>query len=103
MFFFWLEQAWQCSPGKEVQWNLLALFTASGMLYLEISLMAFLLNDNYMNAMETLSHTSIVAGIIVFVDTLLKVSLVLINIYIMRASSVSIWLFCKMLVDYFYD
>jgi hypothetical protein len=65
--------------------------------------MAFLLNDNYMNAMETLSHTSIVAGIIVFVDTLLKVSLVLINIYIMRACSVSIWLFCKMLVDYFYD
>ncbi|KAK2411415.1 protein CANDIDATE G-PROTEIN COUPLED RECEPTOR [Trifolium repens] len=67
-----LLQAWQCSPGKVVQWNLLSLFTASGMLYLEISLMAFLLNDNYMNAMETLAHTSIVAGIIVFVDTLLK-------------------------------
>ncbi|GAU24633.1 hypothetical protein TSUD_208580 [Trifolium subterraneum] len=69
-----LLQAWQCTPGKEVPWNLLSLFTASGMLYLEISLMAFLLNDNYMNAMETLAHTSIVAGIIVFVDTLLKSS-----------------------------
>ncbi|XP_004508683.1 protein CANDIDATE G-PROTEIN COUPLED RECEPTOR 2-like [Cicer arietinum] len=65
-------QAWQCSPGKEVPWNILSLFTASGMLYLEISLMIFLLNDNYMNAMETLAYTSIVSGIIVSVDALLK-------------------------------
>ncbi|KEH32014.1 transmembrane protein, putative [Medicago truncatula] len=67
-------QAWQCSPGKELAWNALTLFTTSGMLYLEISLMAFLLNVNYMNGMEAqaLVHTSIVSGIIVLVDTLLK-------------------------------
>ncbi|KAJ1421825.1 Transmembrane protein [Sesbania bispinosa] len=70
--FLVVSSTWQCSPGKEVAWNLLSLFTASGMLCLEISLMAFLLKDNYMNAMEALSHTSIVSGIIVFVDTLLK-------------------------------
>lgn len=71
-----LKQEWQCSPGKEVAWNVLSLFTASGMLCLEISLMAFLLNDNYMNAMEAIAHTTIVSGIIVFVDTLLKVRLI---------------------------
>lgn len=67
-------QVWQCSPGKELAWNALSLFTTSGMLYLEISLMAFLLNVNYMNGMEAqaLVHTSIVSGIIVLVDTLLK-------------------------------
>jgi len=76
-----LEQAWQCSPGKEFAWNALSLFTTSGMLYLEISLMAFLLNVNYMNAMEAqaLAHTSIVSGIIVLVDTLLKVRVVFIH------------------------
>ncbi|RDX61346.1 hypothetical protein CR513_60436, partial [Mucuna pruriens] len=65
-------QAWQCSPGKEVAWNLLSLFTASGMLCLEISLMAFLLKDNYMNGMEALAHSFLSSGIIVIVDTLLK-------------------------------
>ncbi|XP_050870882.1 protein CANDIDATE G-PROTEIN COUPLED RECEPTOR 2 [Lathyrus oleraceus] len=65
-------QVWQCTPGKEVAWNMLSLFTASGMLYLEISLMAFLLNNVYINAMETLAHTSTVSGVIVCVDTLLK-------------------------------
>ncbi|TKY55037.1 Transmembrane protein adipocyte-associated 1-like [Spatholobus suberectus] len=65
-------QTWQCSPGKEVAWNLLSLFTASGMLCLEISPMAFLLKDNYMNGMEALAHSFLASGIIVFVDTLLK-------------------------------
>ncbi|XP_068464587.1 protein CANDIDATE G-PROTEIN COUPLED RECEPTOR 2-like isoform X2 [Phaseolus vulgaris] len=65
-------QAWQCSHGKEVAWNLLSLFTASGMLCLEISLIAFLLKDNYMNGMEALAHSFIASGIVVFVDTLLK-------------------------------
>ncbi|KAK7388880.1 hypothetical protein VNO78_23707 [Psophocarpus tetragonolobus] len=65
-------QAWQCSPGKEVAWNLLSIFTTSGMLCLEISLMAFLLKDNYMNGMEALAHSFLASGIIVFVDTLLK-------------------------------
>ncbi|KAL9326364.1 hypothetical protein ACSQ67_007009 [Phaseolus vulgaris] len=64
--------AWQCSHGKEIAWNLLSLFTASGMLCLEISLIAFLLKDNYMNGMEALAHSFIASGIVVFVDTLLK-------------------------------
>lgn len=67
-FFFLLKQPWQCSPAKEVAWNLLSLFTASGMLCLEISLMAFLLKDNYMNGMEALAHSFLATGIIVFVD-----------------------------------
>ncbi|XP_044499549.1 protein CANDIDATE G-PROTEIN COUPLED RECEPTOR 2-like isoform X6 [Mangifera indica] len=28
-------QAWECTPGKEVPWNILSLFTKSGMLFLE--------------------------------------------------------------------
>ncbi|XP_028763471.1 transmembrane protein adipocyte-associated 1 homolog [Neltuma alba] len=67
-----LFQAWQCSPGKDVAWNFLSLLTASGILCLEISMMAFLLKDNYMNGIETLAHTFLVSGIIVVVDTLLK-------------------------------
>ncbi|XP_015943347.1 protein CANDIDATE G-PROTEIN COUPLED RECEPTOR 2 [Arachis duranensis] len=65
-------QAWQCSPGKEVAWNFLSLFTTAGMLCLEISLMAFLLKDNCMNSMETLARTFLVSGIVVLVDALLK-------------------------------
>ncbi|XP_027332883.1 transmembrane protein adipocyte-associated 1 homolog [Abrus precatorius] len=65
-------QSWKCSPEKEVAWNILSLFTASGMLCLEINLMTFLLKDNYMNGMEALAHTFLLSGIIVFVDTLLK-------------------------------
>ncbi|MED6145025.1 hypothetical protein PIB30_021173 [Stylosanthes scabra] len=65
-------QSWQCSPGKEVAWNFLSLFTAAGMLCLEISLVAFLLKDNYTNGMETLARTFLASGIIVLVDALLK-------------------------------
>ncbi|KAK2663356.1 hypothetical protein Ddye_001930 [Dipteronia dyeriana] len=65
-------QAWQCSPGKEAAWDLLSLFTSSGMLYLEISLVAFLLQESYASGLETLAHTFIVSGIIVGVDILLK-------------------------------
>jgi len=80
ILYFLLNQAWQCSHEKEVAWNLLSLFTASGMLCLEISLIAFLLKDNYMNGMEALAHSFIASGIVVFVDTLLKVSLIFIHI-----------------------
>ncbi|KAJ7978725.1 transmembrane protein adipocyte-associated 1-like [Quillaja saponaria] len=66
-------QSWQCSPRKEVAWNLLSLFTASGILCLEISLMIFLLKDDYTTAKETLAHTFLVSGIIVGVDILLKI------------------------------
>ncbi|KAF7838524.1 transmembrane protein adipocyte-associated 1-like protein [Senna tora] len=65
-------QAWRCSPGKEFAWNLLSLFTASGILCLEISLMAFVLKDNYRNGIEALAHTFLVSGIVVTVDMLLK-------------------------------
>ncbi|KAJ0048160.1 hypothetical protein Pint_16232 [Pistacia integerrima] len=65
-------QAWQCSTGKEVAWNILSLFTASAMLYLEISLVGFLLQESYASGLETLARTFIISGIIVGVDMLLK-------------------------------
>ncbi|XP_037493305.1 protein CANDIDATE G-PROTEIN COUPLED RECEPTOR 2 isoform X2 [Jatropha curcas] len=65
-------QAWQCSPGKEVAWNFLSLITGSAMLCLEVSLMAFLLQDSYASGLETLSRTFAVSGIIVGVDMLFK-------------------------------
>uniref|UniRef100_A0A5B7AD65 Transmembrane protein adipocyte-associated 1 n=1 Tax=Davidia involucrata TaxID=16924 RepID=A0A5B7AD65_DAVIN len=67
-----LFQAWQCTAGMEGAWNLLSLLTASGMLYLEISLVAFLLQENYASGLENLAHTFIVSGLIVGVDVLLK-------------------------------
>ncbi|GLT25205.1 hypothetical protein SLA2020_003500 [Shorea laevis] len=65
-------QAWQCSPAKEVAWNLISLFTTSGLLCLEISLMAFLLQESYASGLEALAHNFIVSGIIVGVDMLFK-------------------------------
>lgn len=65
-------QAWQCIPGKEVSWNLLSLLTESGTLCLEISLVAFLLQENYASGLETLAHTFMVSGLIVGADILLK-------------------------------
>ncbi|XP_059443387.1 protein CANDIDATE G-PROTEIN COUPLED RECEPTOR 2-like [Corylus avellana] len=66
-------QAWQCSPGKEAAWNVLSLFTASGMLCLEISLLAFLLQEDYSTGLDALAHNFVVSGIVVGVDMLLKV------------------------------
>ncbi|KGN64044.1 protein CANDIDATE G-PROTEIN COUPLED RECEPTOR 2 [Cucumis sativus] len=66
-------QEWECSPGKKFLWNLLSLFTLSGMLFLEISLVAFLLKANYSGGMEALLHNFIVSGTLVGVDVLLKV------------------------------
>lgn len=65
-------QAWQCIPGKEVSWNLLSLVTSMGTLCLEISLVAFLLQENYASGLEALAHTFIVSGLIVGADILLK-------------------------------
>ncbi|KAM7480088.1 hypothetical protein LguiA_028301 [Lonicera macranthoides] len=65
-------QAWQCTPGKDVAWNLLSLLTASGMLCLEISLVAFLLQENCATGLQTLPRTFLVSGLIVGVDMLLK-------------------------------
>lgn len=43
------------------------------MLFLEISLVAFLLKENYSGGMEALLHNFIISGILVGVDVLLKV------------------------------
>ncbi|KAM7472729.1 hypothetical protein LguiA_010912 [Lonicera macranthoides] len=65
-------QAWECTLGKEVQWNVLSLFTSSGMLFLEVSLMAFLLQGNYASGLEALTRTFLVSGLVVGLDILLK-------------------------------
>ncbi|KAI4374522.1 hypothetical protein MLD38_012506 [Melastoma candidum] len=67
-----LLQGWQCSPGKETAWNFLSLFTTTGLLCLEISLVVFLLQGHYINCLEALSRTFLVTGGIVGVDLLLK-------------------------------
>lgn len=69
------KQAWQCTPGKQVAWNLLSLFATSAMLFLEISIVAFLLKENYASCLETLSRTFMVSGLFVGVDLLLKVKI----------------------------
>ncbi|CAI8603389.1 unnamed protein product [Vicia faba] len=65
-------QAWECSPGKELTWNLLSLFTSSGMLFLEVSLLAFLLQGNNATGVDALTRTFGISGIIVGFDVLLK-------------------------------
>ncbi|XP_020209653.1 transmembrane protein adipocyte-associated 1 homolog [Cajanus cajan] len=65
-------QAWECLPGKEFAWNLLSLFTTSGMLFLEVSLLAFLLQGNSTSGVEALTRTFGISGIIVGFDILLK-------------------------------
>ncbi|PNX77417.1 putative G-protein coupled receptor 2, partial [Trifolium pratense] len=65
-------QVWECSPGKELTWNLLTLFTSSGMLFLEVSLLAFLLQGNNASGVEALTRIFGISGIIVGFDVLLK-------------------------------
>ncbi|KAG0483856.1 hypothetical protein HPP92_011940 [Vanilla planifolia] len=65
-------QAWQCTPTKEFSWNLLSLCTKSGMLFLEVSLISFLLQGNQAGDLEALTRTFVVSGVIVAVDVLLK-------------------------------
>ncbi|KAF9596390.1 hypothetical protein IFM89_009738 [Coptis chinensis] len=48
-------QPWECTTGKEFSWNLLSLFTTSGMLFLEISLLAFLLQGSYASGLDALT------------------------------------------------
>nr|ACU22884.1 unknown [Glycine max] len=72
-------QAWECSPGKEFAWNLLSLLTTSGMLFLEVSLLAFLLQGNSTSGLEALTRTFGISGIIVGFDILLKQGLLTIS------------------------
>nr|XP_043616836.1 protein CANDIDATE G-PROTEIN COUPLED RECEPTOR 2-like [Erigeron canadensis] len=65
-------QVWQCIPGKDLSWNLLSLLTALATLCLEISLVAFLLQESYASGLEALAHTFIISGLIVGADILLK-------------------------------
>ncbi|PIN05073.1 putative membrane protein [Handroanthus impetiginosus] len=67
-----LLQGWQCEPGKTIAWNLLSLFTECGMLSLEISIVAFLLQENYAGGLEALAHTFLVSGSFVAVDILVQ-------------------------------
>lgn len=55
-------------------WNLLTLFTTSGMLFLEVSLVAFLFQGNYASGAEALTRTFLISGFIIALDLLLKVS-----------------------------
>ncbi|CAK9143107.1 unnamed protein product [Ilex paraguariensis] len=66
------KEAWECSSVKEVAWNILSLSTTTGMLFLEVSLMAFLLQGNYASGQEALTRTFVVSGLIVGLDILLK-------------------------------
>ncbi|KAK8634177.1 hypothetical protein V6N13_015005 [Hibiscus sabdariffa] len=65
-------QAWECTPGKEMVWNVLSLFTTSGMLFLEVSLLAFLLHGNHASGLQALTRIFIISGLIVGLDLLLK-------------------------------
>ncbi|GAB4855473.1 Cullin-associated NEDD8-dissociated protein 2 [Ancistrocladus abbreviatus] len=65
-------QTWECAPGKAAAWNILSLFTTSGMLFLEVSLIAFLLQGNYASGLEALARTFAVSGLIVGFDIFLK-------------------------------
>lgn len=56
---------------------MLSLFTKSGMLFLEVSLVAFLLQGNHASGLEALTRTFVISGVIVSADILLKVSIAL--------------------------
>ena len=75
LLFLVLIQAWECTPGKELAWNILSLFTTSGMLFLEVSLIAFLLQGNYVGGLEDLTRPFGLSSLIVGLDLLLKVFL----------------------------
>jgi len=75
LLFLVLIQAWECTPGKELVWNILSLFTTSGMLFLEVSLIAFLLQGNYVGGLEDLTRPFGLSALIVGLDILLKVFL----------------------------
>lgn len=99
--FIWM-QAWQCSPEKELSWNMLSLFTESGMLFLEVSLLAFLLQGNHAGGLDVLTRTFVISAVIVAADTLLKVTndakrlliTLAINVLDRVASPVPLFCFC---------
>ncbi|KAK6915499.1 Transmembrane protein TPRA1/CAND2/CAND8 [Dillenia turbinata] len=71
--FAWCSlQTWECTAGKELAWNILSLFTSSGMLFLEVSLIAFLLQGNHASGLDALTRTFAISGLAVGLDMLLK-------------------------------
>lgn len=71
--WFLVNQAWECTSGRELTWNLLSLFTTSGMLFLEVSLLAFLLQGNNAGGLEAMKRTFGISTLVVGLDILLKV------------------------------
>lgn len=65
-------QAWECTSRREVAWNLLSLFTTSGMLFLEVSLLAFLLQGNNAGGLDAMKRTFGISTLVVGLDILLK-------------------------------
>ncbi|KAJ8769747.1 hypothetical protein K2173_005953 [Erythroxylum novogranatense] len=65
-------QAWECTPGKELAWNILSLFTTSGMLFLEVSLIAFLYQGNYSSGFDALTRPFGISALVVGLDIVLK-------------------------------
>ncbi|GMG99658.1 hypothetical protein Nepgr_001498 [Nepenthes gracilis] len=65
-------QTWECNPAKALEWNILSLFTTSGMLFLEVSLIAFILQGNYASGLDALARTFAVSGLLVGFDIFLK-------------------------------
>uniref|UniRef100_A0A3Q7EMT8 LOB domain-containing protein n=1 Tax=Solanum lycopersicum TaxID=4081 RepID=A0A3Q7EMT8_SOLLC len=65
-------QAWECAPGKQFMWSVISLFTTSGMLFLEVSLIAFLLQGNHASGREALTQTFLISAIVVGLDISLK-------------------------------
>ncbi|KAB5529373.1 hypothetical protein DKX38_019454 [Salix brachista] len=64
--------AWECTPGKELAWNILSLLTTSGMLFLEVSLIAFLLQGDYAGGLEDLTRPFGLSSLVVGLDIILK-------------------------------
>ncbi|GAA0152889.1 hypothetical protein LIER_43199 [Lithospermum erythrorhizon] len=100
-----MQQAWQCTPGKQVTWSILSVFTASAMLCLEISLMAFLLQETYASGLETLAHTFAISGIFVGVEMLIKAILIFgfgmplfMDVEITHQGTWSVWFIQKLLL-----
>ncbi|WVY95363.1 hypothetical protein V8G54_034451 [Vigna mungo] len=71
-------QAWECTSRRELSWNLLSLFTTSGMLFLEVSLVAFLLQGNNAGGLEAMRRTFGISTLVVGLDILLKALYVLV-------------------------
>lgn len=87
-----LVQAWECTSTRQTPWNILSLLTDAGMLFLEISLVAFLLQGNHASGKEALTRTFVVSGLAVAFDAFFKVILL---------TSVFFWKLCRYLSSSF--